>query len=69
MDEAAIQALGAKPLAPKLEAIRATRDKTAFATLMGAQQGDFGRSFFGLSVSDDQRDPDHYALYLSLIHI
>ena len=65
MDEAAIQALGAKPLAPKLEAIRATRDKTAFATLMGAQQGDFGRSFFGLSVSDDQRDPDHYALYLS----
>ena len=65
MDEAAIQALGAKPLAPKLEAIRATRDKTAFATLMGAQQGDFGRSFFGLSVSDDQRDPDHYTLYLS----
>lgn len=65
MDEAAIEALGTQPLAPKLEAIRAANDKTAFATLMGAQQGDFGRSLFGLGVSDDQRDPDRYALYLS----
>ena len=65
MDEAAIEALGAKPLAPRLQAIRDANDKTAFATLMGAQQGDFGRSFFGLSVSDDQRDPDRYALYLN----
>ena len=65
MDEAAIETLGAEPLAPRLQAIRAVNDKTAFATLMGAQQGDFGRSFFGLSVSDDQRDPDRYALYLN----
>ena len=65
MDEAAVEALGAKPLAPKLAAIRAANDKTGLAALMGAQQGDFGRSFFGLGVSDDQRDPDRYTLYMS----
>ena len=65
MDEAAIEALGAKPLAPKLDAIRAATDKDALATLMGKSQGDFGRSFFGLGVSDDQRDPDRYTLYMS----
>ncbi|RPD88853.1 peptidase M13 [Luteimonas sp. 100069] len=65
MDEAAVEALGAKPLAPKLAAIRAANDKSKLATLMGAQQGDFGRSFFGLGVSDDQRDPDRYTLYMS----
>ncbi|MCD9026660.1 peptidase M13 [Luteimonas sp. BDR2-5] len=65
MDEAAIEALGAEPLAPKLAAIRAATDRDALAALMGAQRGDFGRSFFGLGVSDDQRDPDRYTLYLS----
>ena len=65
MDEAAVEALGAKPLAPKLAAIRAANDKSKLAALMGAQHGDFGRSFFGLGVSDDQRDPDRYTLYMS----
>ncbi|KLJ01968.1 M13-type metalloendopeptidase [Luteimonas sp. FCS-9] len=65
MDQAAIEALGAQPLAPKLAAIRAAGDKDALARLMGQSQGDFGRSFFGLGVSDDQRDPDRYTLYMS----
>lgn len=65
MDEAAIEVAGAKPLAPKLAAIRAADDRAKLAALMGAQSGDFGASFFGLGVSDDQRDPDRYTLYLS----
>ncbi|WP_411833203.1 M13 family metallopeptidase [Pseudoxanthomonas mexicana] len=64
MDEAAIEALGAKPLQAPLDAIRAAGDKQALARLMGASQGDFGRAFFGMNVGDDQRDPDRYTLYL-----
>ncbi|WP_058834508.1 M13 family metallopeptidase [Luteimonas abyssi] len=65
MDEATIEALGAQPLEPYLAAIRAADTHDAQARLMGASSGDFGRSFFGLFVSDDQRNPDVYTLYLS----
>ncbi|WP_024890177.1 M13 family metallopeptidase [Luteimonas huabeiensis] len=65
MDEAAVEALGARPLEPLLADIRAAADHEALATLMGGRYGGFGRSLFGLSVSDDQRRPDVYALYLS----
>jgi len=65
MDEAAVEALGAKPLQASLAAIRAAKDKRALATLMGASQGGFGRGFFAMNVGDDQRDPDRYTLYLS----
>ncbi|KAF1720891.1 M13 family metallopeptidase [Pseudoxanthomonas wuyuanensis] len=64
MDEATIETLGSKPVAPLLAAIRAARDKDQLAALMG-QRGGLSGSFFGLTVSDDQRDPDRYALYLS----
>jgi putative endopeptidase len=65
MDEAAIEKLGAKPLKPQLDAIRKVRDKAGIAALMGASNANFGRSFFAAGVSDDQRDPDHYVLYMS----
>lgn len=65
MDEAAIEKLGAKPLQPKLAAIRSVKDKEQMAALMGGANAGFGRSFFGLGVSDDARDPDRYALYMS----
>ncbi len=65
MDEAAVEALGAEPLAPHLEAIRNVDDKDAMAALMGQRNESFGGTFFGAYVSDDQRDPDRYALYLS----
>jgi len=64
MDKEAIEARGTEPLQPRLERIRNATDKPALATLMGQAYGGFGRSFFGLSVSDDQRDPDRYALYV-----
>jgi putative endopeptidase len=65
MDEAAIESLGKRPLQPHLDAIRNARDKDALATLMGQRNGGFFGSFFAPGVSDDQRDPDNYALYLS----
>ncbi len=64
MDEATIEALGTRPLAPHLDAIRAAKDRTALAELMGRQNAGFGRSFFSASVSDDARNPEFYALYL-----
>ncbi|MFC4728919.1 M13 family metallopeptidase [Coralloluteibacterium thermophilus] len=65
MDEATIEALGAQPLAPHLDAIRAAADKDAIATLMGRSRGGLGGTYFGAFVSDDQLDPDRYVLYLS----
>ncbi|GAB6197095.1 M13 family metallopeptidase [Lysobacter xanthus] len=65
LDEATIEKLGAKPLKPRLDAIRAVKDRTQMAALMGRANGDFGRSLFGIGVSDDARDPDRYALYMS----
>jgi putative endopeptidase len=64
LDEAAVEAAGAQPLAPSLAAIRAVGDKPAMAALMGQRNRGFGASLFGVSVSDDQRDPEHYTLYL-----
>ncbi len=65
MDEAAIEARGAQPLQPYLEAIRSVSSKEEMAHLMGAQNGGLTRSFFSVGVSDDQRNPDVYALYMS----
>ncbi|KGM55811.1 peptidase M13 [Lysobacter daejeonensis GH1-9] len=64
MDEAAIEALGAKPLKPHLAVISKVKDKAAMAELMGRANGGIGGSFFGAFVSDDARNPDQYALYL-----
>ena len=65
MDEEAIEARGAQPLQPYLDAIRSVSTKEEMAHLMGAQNGGITRSFFGLGVSDDQRNPDYYTLYMS----
>jgi putative endopeptidase len=65
MDEAAVEALGAKPLAPMLDAIRKADSHQAQAQLMGQAHGGLGASFFNLSVGDDAKDPDRYTLYLS----
>ncbi|MDQ3269326.1 MAG: peptidase M13 [Pseudomonadota bacterium] len=64
MDEAGIEEKGIKPLLPQLDAIRGAGDKEAIARLMGQSMGGFGSTFFGAGVSDDQRNPDVYALYL-----
>ncbi|WP_147653646.1 M13 family metallopeptidase [Vulcaniibacterium gelatinicum] len=65
MDEAAVEALGDKPLQPYLAAIRGAKSKADIAVLMGRRNSGFGGSFFAPNVSDDQKDPERYTLYLS----
>ncbi|RMH90793.1 M13 family peptidase [Lysobacter pythonis] len=65
MDEAALEKLGMAPLKPEIAAIRAITDKPRLAAWMGRANERFGGSFFSVWVSDDQRDPDHYTLYMS----
>ncbi|WP_374575425.1 M13 family metallopeptidase [Phenylobacterium sp.] len=64
MDEGRVEALGAKPLAGELDAIRAAKTHIDLARLMGVSQHAFGGAFFGAYVSDDAKDPQHYAVYL-----
>ena len=64
LDEAAVNAAGITPLQPVLDTIAAANDKNAIARLMGQRNTSFGATLFGVSVSDDQRDPDNYTLYM-----
>jgi len=63
LDEAAIEALDDAPLQPVLQRIGQAGSHLAMAQLMGASDT-FGVTLFGMGVSDDQRDPDHYTLYM-----
>ncbi len=65
MDEATIEALGAKPLAEDLARVRAARSRADVARLMGATAKGFGQSFFNPQVYDDAKDPLKYAVYVS----
>ena len=64
MDEKAVDALGAKPLATYLAAIRAVKTHDEMAGLMGGTMRKFGGSFFGSYVHDDAKDPEKYTVYL-----
>jgi putative endopeptidase len=64
MDEAAVNAAGAKPMAADLAAIKAVKTKAELARLMGGTMRKFGGSFFGAYVHDDAKDPDRYTAYL-----
>jgi putative endopeptidase len=65
MDEAKVEALGARPLEADLARIRGARTRAEVARLMGATAGGFGQSFFNPQVYDDAKDPLKYAVYLS----
>ena len=65
MDEARVEALGAKPLAPDLNRVRAAKTRDDVARLMGATSKGFGQGFFNAQVYDDAKDPLKYAVYLS----
>ena len=64
MDESRVERLGAQPLQPMLQQIRAAQTREQIAELMGRSVTGIGASFFGMGVNDDARDPDHYALGL-----
>jgi putative endopeptidase len=64
MDEARVEALGAKPMAGDLAAIRAEKTRADIARAMGVSLHTFGGSVFGGQVQADAKDPGHYAVYL-----
>ncbi|MDQ0466525.1 putative endopeptidase [Caulobacter ginsengisoli] len=64
MDEKTVEALGAKPLAAPLAAIKAAKTRDQIAELMGRSQGSFGYSFFGGGVGQDAKDTTKYSFYL-----
>ncbi|HEX6867076.1 MAG TPA: M13-type metalloendopeptidase [Caulobacteraceae bacterium] len=65
MDEKAVEALGAKPLAEDLAAVKAANTHEKLARLQGATTDHFGRAFFNVFTDSDLRDPNTYALYIS----
>ena len=65
MDEARIEKLGAKAIAPQLEAVRAATNPLELAGLMGRNPSDFNGTLFNLYVDVDLKDPTRYAVYLS----
>jgi putative endopeptidase len=64
MDEARIEALGAKPIAPELDAIRAAASREQIGALMGRHVKDFEGSAFGIGLDVDSKDIAHYAVFL-----
>ncbi len=65
MDLATVEALDARPVQPALEAIRAIDSHAAMAAWMGGTQGVPGGSLWGTYISDDARNPEAYAVYMS----
>jgi putative endopeptidase len=64
LDEAKVNTLGGKPMAADLAKISAIKTKGELARQMGATMGAFGGSIFSAAISEDAKDPDHYAVYL-----
>ena len=65
MDEARIEAAGAKAIAPQLDAVREAKSHDDLAALMGRTNVDFEGSLFNLGSDVDLKDPKHYAMYVS----
>jgi putative endopeptidase len=64
MDEARIEALGAAPIKPELDAIRAATTRDRIGALMGRSVRDFEGSAFSTYVDVDVKDISHYTIYL-----
>ena len=65
MDEAHLDMLDAAPIAGDLDEIRAAKTAADIAMLMGRARGGFGPALFGINVTPDEKDPGHYAVYVS----
>lgn len=64
MDEARVEALGAKPLMADLARVAAIKDKSEMARFMGRSQGAFGYSIVGGGPYADTDDPTTNVLWL-----
>ena len=66
MDEAALEAKGAQPMADDLAAVRAAASHSDIARLMGASKEQFGSSIFDVAVMEDMKNSSINALYLGI---
>ncbi|HEY1753007.1 MAG TPA: M13-type metalloendopeptidase [Caulobacteraceae bacterium] len=64
MDEGRIEAAAATPIAPDLAAIQAVKDRAQLAALMGSANRGVQSSIFRAGIEADEKDPDHYAVYI-----
>lgn len=64
MDEARVEALGAKPLMADIDAVAKIADKSAMAHFMGGTQGTFGATIVGGGPYADTADPTVNVLWL-----
>jgi putative endopeptidase len=65
MDEPRIEALGAKAIAPELDAIRTANTPAELARLMGHSLDGFYGAPFGVFIDADLKDPSRYAIYVN----
>src|ERR1700741_2355961 len=65
LDEANAEKLDAKPIESHLAAVKKAETHADIAKLMGRSTSSLGRSFFGVFIGDDAKDPEKYTLYLS----
>ena len=64
MDSTAIEAAGAKPLAPWLDAVAAIRDRAALVSTIARFQSDGMRPLYGMYVGQDERNSEKYMVHL-----
>ena len=65
MDEARIEQLGASPITPALDAVRAATTHEALAGLMGRATSDFEGAIYGITLDVDLKDQTRYAVYIT----
>jgi putative endopeptidase len=65
LDEATAEKLDAKPIAAHLEALKKAETHSDIARSMARSRASFGSAFITAGVSDDAKNPERYALYLS----
>ena len=66
MNEAAVDAKGAAPMAADLAAVKAATSHSDIARLMGESNEGFGSSIFGLGVMEDMKNSSINSLYLGI---
>ncbi len=65
LDDAAAEKADVKPIQAQLDDVKKAKTADDVAKLMGRSSSGFGRALFSANVSDDQKDPTKYTLYLS----
>ncbi len=65
MDVQRVESLGAAPVKPDLDRVRAVTSKREMAALMGRANDGYFSSIFDLSIDPDEKDPDRYTVHVS----